>query len=127
MPGYDASQFDPPAPVASVALRNQLDGAAVPDVLMLVDSGADVTLIPRTAIEKLGSGLTGEPSYELVGFDGTKHFAPATILDLIFLRRAFRGRYLVIESECGILGRDVLNHIAILMDRPRRAWSEVSP
>jgi hypothetical protein len=47
MPAYDATQFDPPAPLAQVTLRNPDNGAIRPDVPMLLDSGADVTLIPQ--------------------------------------------------------------------------------
>ena len=35
----------------------------------------------------------------MMGFDGSKSFAPVVILDLLFLKRAFRGRYLLIEEE----------------------------
>ncbi len=45
---------------------------------------------------------------------------------MIFLKRAFRGRYLLIEEERGILGRDVLNHVTLLLDGPRHQWSEHS-
>jgi hypothetical protein len=54
MPSYDASHFDPPAPVARVRLRNPQSGATVSDVLWLMDTGADITLLPRTAVEPLG-------------------------------------------------------------------------
>ena len=53
MPGYDALHYDPPAPVAQVMLR-AADGAIVSDVLMLLDTGADATLIPRSAVARLG-------------------------------------------------------------------------
>jgi hypothetical protein len=33
MPAYDTERFDPPAPLARVALRNPDDGAVLPDVL----------------------------------------------------------------------------------------------
>ena len=46
MPEYDADRFHPPAPVASVSLRNVQSGAGVSDVRLLLDSGADVTLLP---------------------------------------------------------------------------------
>jgi len=51
MPSYDASHFDPPAPVARVTLRHPHNGAMVSDVLLLLDTGADVTLLPRMAVE----------------------------------------------------------------------------
>jgi hypothetical protein len=46
MPGYDPDQFDPPAPVARVELRDPASGAVVADVPMLIDTRADVTLLP---------------------------------------------------------------------------------
>ena len=47
-------------------------GVTVADVVLLVDSGADVTLLPRQAVERLGIGLATGRGYEISGFDGTK-------------------------------------------------------
>jgi hypothetical protein len=55
-----------------------------------------------------------------MGFDGTQSFASVVMLDLLFLRRAFRGRYLLIEAEHGIMGRDILNHVTVLLDGPQQ-------
>lgn len=127
MPSYDAAHFEPPAPVARVTLRNPHRGATVSDVLLLLDTGADITLLPRTAVEPLGVPLLAGQQYELMGFDGSKSFAPVVMLDVLFLRRAFRGRYLLIEAERGILGRDILNHVSVLLDGPRQQWAEHAP
>jgi hypothetical protein len=127
MPNYDASSFDPPAPVALVTLRHPHNGATVSNVPLLLDTGADVTLLPRTAVERLGVPPLADQQYELMGFDGSTSFAPVVMLDMLFLRRAFRGRYLLIEAEHGILGRDILNHIAVLLDGPRQQWLEHVP
>ena len=54
MSSYDATDCDPPAPVAQVTLRNVDSGETVADVLLLLDTGADVTLLPRDTIEQLG-------------------------------------------------------------------------
>jgi hypothetical protein len=124
MPAYDATHFNPPAPLAQVTLRNPSTGVTVPDVVLLVDSGADVTLLPRRAVEGLGITLATGRGYEIAGFDGTKSFVPAVHLDMLFLKRLFRGQYLVIDEERGILGRDVLNHLALLLDGPRLRWDE---
>jgi hypothetical protein len=75
MPSNDASHFDPPAPVARVMLRNPHSGATVSDVLLLLDTGADITLLPHTAVEPLGVPLLAGQRYELMGFDGSKSFA----------------------------------------------------
>jgi hypothetical protein len=92
-----------------------------------MDTGSDVTLLPRIAVERLGVPLLANQSYELMGFDGSKSFAPVVMLDMIFLARAFRGRYLWIEEDRGILGRDILNHVTLLLDGPRQQWSEPAP
>jgi len=127
MPDYEASLFDPPAPVARVALRNPDAGTALSDVRLLLDTGADVTLLPQASVQALGASPLADLRYELMGFDGSKSFASAVVIDVVFLNRVFRGRYLVVEDECGILGRDILNHVSLLLDGPRRHWSEQVP
>ena len=46
MTRYDASRFDPPAPVAEVTLRSPDGARTVSGILLLLDTGADVTLLP---------------------------------------------------------------------------------
>lgn len=124
MPSYDVTDCNPPAPVTRVSLRN---GQMVADVPLLLDTGADVTLLPRDAVERLGVQAVDGQRYELMGFNGSMTSARAVVLDLLFLKRAFRGRYLVIEERRGIMGRDILNHLALLLDGPQLQWSEHSP
>lgn len=124
MPTYDDHLFNPPAPLARVTLRNSGNGKTVADVSMLIDSGADVTLIPQHSVNQPGLIIEPDAGYEVMGFDGRKSTAQAASLDLIFLRRTFRGRFLVSTQEWGIVGRDVLNHVALLLDGPRSVWDE---
>jgi Aspartyl protease len=126
MPSYDALRYDPPAPSAQVSLR-AANGVTVDDVLMLLDTGADTTLLPRSAVTRLG--ITPDPAvaYELIGFDGARSITQAVDLDMIFLKKAFRGRYLLTDSDCGILGRDVLASVIVLFNGPAREWSQQAP
>jgi hypothetical protein len=124
MPRYDAQLYDPPAPVANVTLRAS-NGRAVPDVLLLLDTGADVTLLPRAAVDRLGIDFDPSLQYELVGFDGNRSTTQAVQLDMIFLEKTFRGRYLLIDGDRGILGRDVLANVMLLLHGPRQEWSEL--
>jgi len=124
MPAYDSSLFNPPAPLAKVSLRDLSSGKIVSDVPMLIDSGADITLVPEASIEQLESLVDRRQTYELKGFDGHRSLATSVELDLVFLKRTFRGRFLVVNSESGILGRDVLNHLTVLLDGPRLNWQE---
>jgi hypothetical protein len=123
MPAYDGIRFAPPAPVATIVLRRPNDAQSVVNVAMLIDSGADVTLLPSRAVAPLGLVGTGQ-TYELVAFDGTSSQHESVQADLIFLRRRFRGRYLLIDAEVGIIGRDVLNHLRVLLDGPGLLWDQ---
>jgi len=124
MPAHDATWFDPPAPVAEVSVRNPQTGTTLSGVPMLLDSGADVSLIPRSYVEQLGLELIADSVYELMGFDGTTSFAPVAQIELLFLDRTFRGRFLVLDQEWGILGRDILNLVPLWLNGPKLTWSE---
>jgi predicted aspartyl protease len=91
---------------------------------MLLDTGADVTLIPKSAVSELGLTAGSEESYELIAFDGSRSFAQAIRVDLIFLKKTFKGQFLVVDQEWGLIGRDVLNHVSLLFDGPRLQWGE---
>ena len=123
MPSYDALHYDPPAPIAQVMLRAP-NGASVSDVILLLDTGDDTTLLPRSAITRLGISPDPALQYELVSFDGSRSTTQAIDLDMIFLQKAFRGRYLLIDEDRGILGRDVLASLILLLNGPAREWSQ---
>jgi len=91
---------------------------------MLIDTGADISLVPRAAVEKLSITVNKNASYELVGFDGQRTNSPAIEMDVVFLRKIFRGKYIVVDDDWGILGRDVLASLTILRDGPRQQWLE---
>ncbi len=93
MPACDATQFQPPAPVAYVTLRNGTTGTVAPNVPMLLDTGASVTLIPRAALDSLGFDVIADNTHELVGFDGNKSLAQVVHVELVFCRRTFRGQF----------------------------------
>jgi hypothetical protein len=121
---YDDTLFDPPAPLATVTLRDPATGATLLGIPMLLDSGADVTLVPQKSVLRLGMTLQGGEGVELRGFDGSTSVASAVRLDMSLLGKTFKGRFLVIDQEWGLLGRDVLNHLSLLFDGPGLTWHE---
>jgi len=123
MPPYDDRFFDPPAPVLNARLRNPQSGTTILEVLLLVDTGADVTLLPLGAVNAAGIEQTGA-SYELLAFDGRSSSVGVVHAELLMLGRTFRGQFLVIDQAVGILGRNILNALALLLDGPHRTWSE---
>jgi hypothetical protein len=123
MPVYDAERFSPPAPVAKVELRTRDQAKAAFDVPMLIDSGADLTLIPQRCVQELG--LRDEPlDGYLQGFDGSTSPARVINIEVHFLQYIFRGLFLVTDDECGILGRNVLNRLSLVLDGPALQWRD---
>jgi predicted aspartyl protease len=125
MTTYDSGRFSPPAPLASVTLRDPDNGSSVQDVPMLIDTGADVTLLPRSSVNQLGILPIEDTGYEIMGFDGTVSMADVVRLDLQVLGRTFKGRYLIIDQEWGLIGRDILNYLKLVFDGPQQKWGEL--
>ena len=122
MQAYDAGRFDPPAPLAHVTVKSEHLGIEIHDVPMLLDTGADVSLLPRSHVSALA--LPDAEQYELEAFDGTRSTAPAISVELQFLGKPFRGQFLLIEGWHGVLGRNVLNNLSLLFHGPSRKWTE---
>lgn len=126
MPRYNQKDFDPPAPVAQVTLRNPDSGSHL-EIQMLIDTGADVTLVPQSVATDLGLIPATNLTYELEGFEGSTVISPVVRLELVFLRRTFRGQFLLTNESYGILGRNILNVMALFYDGPKLIWDELRP
>ena len=123
---YEATHFDPPAPVVLVTLFDPQSRTSVREVPLLLDSGSDVTLLPRGAVERLGVAVSVDQDHQLEGFDGNRSYAASAVLAMICLQRGFHGLFLLVEDDCGVLGRNILNKLTLLLDGPRQRWSEQS-
>jgi len=119
---YDQS-FNPPAPIAKIALRNVETGKRVKDVSVLLDTGADISLLPSSLIRKLQIETSGE-KVNLIGFDDSQNASEIYHLQVIFLGKRITGDYCAIDNEIGILGRDVLNEFSITFDGKNFEWKE---
>jgi predicted aspartyl protease len=124
MPEYDAENFEPPAPVAYVTLRNPATGVLLSDVPMLIDTGADITLLPSNAVDQLGISAEKNSDFEVQVFDGEVKRLKLAKVELYLLGKKFAGEYLLVDRPIGILGRNILNNIKILLDGPRTKWEE---
>ena len=123
MPRY-STRYDPPAPVAKVTLRTVDQSGEVLNVAMSIDSASDITLLPASSVSQLALKPILGHEYEITAFDGVKSDSSIVSCDIIFLDRAFRGEYGVVQTEEGILGRDILNHLVLILDGPNLTWRE---
>ena len=121
MSNYDSVFFNPPAPLAFVTLKNSENGLEVSEVPMLLDTGADATLIPQNCVQKLDLELKSD-IWETEAFDGTVSKSAAVSLQMILEGKSFRGEFLLIEQNYGIIGRNVLNLLEIIFDGKNLRW-----
>jgi hypothetical protein len=119
VPAYDLG-FEPPAPGARVSVIGP--SGTYDDVPMLLDSGADASLVPRHVVEAIGANLR-RSSFQLELFDGTRIAAEEADVTLHLAPFRFGGTYLVEEKGYGIIGRNILRHVVLRLDGPAQGWS----
>jgi hypothetical protein len=91
----------------------------------LVDTGADQTAFSADIVRLLGLPVTATP-YRLEGLGGRVRLEEVETTIHLFQERgaaiAFRGRYAAISDpealEMSVLGRDILDLFAVIVDRP---------
>ncbi|HQR42609.1 MAG TPA: aspartyl protease family protein [Gemmatales bacterium] len=123
MNAYHDKAYQPPAPLAVLKLST-IDGrnVAINKVLALIDTGADVTLLPRWAVEQLGLTPERQQDINLQWFDGSVHSVESVDIKVSFLEGHFQGRYPVVDQPHGVLGRNLLNHFRLVLDGPNKCW-----
>jgi predicted aspartyl protease len=115
---YDR-RLDPPAPIvpARVAGRVSEDAVMLP---MLVDTGADCTLVPARIVHRLGLPLVDIVAVS--GVDGVKQRATVHAASVELGELRVHARIVAFADEA-ILGRDVLNQGVVTLDGPGLAIS----
>jgi len=115
--------YSPPAPVANVKLRNPETLESITNVPMLLDTGSDITLLPKSFCKEIGVEISETEFLELEGFNQGRSIAFYVRLEFIFLNKMFRGNFLVYEQDEGIVGRDILNEFSILFNGKNLEWN----
>src|SRR5690606_13170375 len=117
---------NPPIPVAEVSLKKTNSRARSDTLEMVLDTGADISLLPRSILEDMGIEPSGK-KFLLIGFDGSTIESEIYELQVIFrLGKRFEGAYSAIDEPVGIIGRDILNQLVLIFDGPELQWSEVT-
>ena len=121
MPAYDGADFDPPAPIVHALVRG-LDGGQASDALLLLDTGADVSVVPRVGVEGTGTAVR-RSNIAIEGYGGGRALCDLADLEVEILGYGFKGAYVVGDAAFGIVGRDILNLLVLQLNGPGREWS----
>lgn len=117
-----SEDYDPPAPVVSVRLGSPSGGSGV-HVVALVDTGADMTVMPVAAVESLSL-----PVVAITGIAGvagaTQASVHAGLIDV--LGSSILAEVVALGDEA-IVGRDILNRSVLMLDGPRRVLEVRTP
>ncbi len=122
MPEYESGAHDPPAPVATVVFANAGEPGRSVSVKMLLDSGADVSVVAEWVLAAVGSTEVPDLSYSVTGFGGTPADTPVARLTMTFGEHTYRGLFLVGNGETGIIGRNILNTLDLALYGTGLRW-----
>jgi len=113
---YDRDNFDPPAPVLDVSLAapGPVSYRQIVKSLALLDSGADMTVIPRWVAQQLQLKYVDEVLAS--GYDGVTKKTFVYSVKIIFERMGeFITRAIVSDNVHVLIGRDILNRWSLFL------------
>lgn len=117
---YNYSPGKPPAPAVLLNLANPLSGVEVRDVPALLDSGADLTVIPTRLIHALQV-----PQLDLIPIQGyDEQPVPTPTFSIRLQVRDFPPVDVEVvgaDVKGAILGRDVFNGYYVILNGPQLA------
>lgn len=121
---YNHSRYSPAAPVVRVTVRNPADSTKQVTTDVLVDTGADITCIPKALIKVIG----GEPAsaYSVFGINEVSlGFVDSYFLEFEIASAKKLVEVLAIGDE-PIVGRNLINEFIVELDGPAQKLSITS-
>ena len=113
---YDKTVI-PPAPFLDVLLRSSVNADVTMTVPAKIDTAADITAIPETALESLK--LQAGDEISVSGYAGRLVTVRTYFVILEVAQARFRIAEVVVTPEsCVLLGRDVVNYFYTRLNGP---------
>lgn len=110
--------YRPPFPALKIMLRSPGDGQSSGDILALLDTGADITSVPIRYLERIQAPEVDE--VRLRSHWGHAVNVITYLVDIVIDNATLPAIEVAsdtMNSEI-VLGRDVLNHLILLIDGP---------
>ncbi len=115
---YLTRNYTLPIPALKIELRNGENGPTLRNLKGIVDTGADMTIIPTGFLRRLKTRPVA--SGQLRGQWGDLHPVDFYILDLIVEHQVMPGIRVAGDDSANeiLIGRNLLNKLAIFLDGP---------
>lgn len=89
---------------------------------MLLDTGADVSFVPESVRQAIEAEKQ-ETAYEIEYLEGrTPSLLASVYLQMKWQGLKFTGSYLVTTAAYGVIGRNILNRLVLVLDGPSQQW-----
>lgn len=122
---YDDS-FDPPAPCLSVRVIHPRQSNLTDTIRAQLDTGADITVVPQAVVNRLGLLRVGDAL--ILGYNEVPDVLPLYQFDMDVDVELIRDvRAVAYRGDLLLLGRDVLNHLRVLLDGPSLTFDLTIP
>jgi predicted aspartyl protease len=111
-------QYNPPTPILPVIFSAAAEELRIGPLTAIVDTGADVTLVPTAYLRRIAAPVIAEAYAR--GVWGERRLVPVYLVDITMGSNMLPGIYAV-GDDLGdeiILGRNVLNQMRLLLDGP---------
>ncbi|MEZ4711060.1 MAG: retroviral-like aspartic protease family protein [Caldilineaceae bacterium] len=115
---YDKINYDPAAPIVSVKIKPSVADGEHTEILLtaLIDSGADVTVLPEDLLIRIGAErIDKRRSRGVYGYARTVNLYLVDIQIDTLLIPSVHAIGVSSEDE-PLIGRDVLNHLIVTLD-----------
>jgi predicted aspartyl protease len=123
---YDDVRFEPPAPVVDIRIKNHWIPELEESWYALIDSGSDVTAIPKQFLNKLK--LKPYTSVEIEGAThnpNKKEYRDKVFVDLELVDFNIiipLKSVVLLDITEALIGRDILNQLKIELDGPNKSF-----
>lgn len=118
---YDQQNFNPPAPVMEVSLSIPGAQSVILKSPALLDSGADITVIPEQIVQELQLKYVDEIT--ACGYDGVPKQVFIYSVKLIFDGLGnFIVRAITLNNDHALIGRDIINKWSLLLEGKKKIF-----
>ena len=116
-----SKDFEPPAPVLAMECWSPAGGPMM-EVAALLDSGADITVIPSRVVTSLELRETG--SVTAVGFSGTQVEIDVFSVSIrVPGKEPTYARVVPWDGDYALMGRDLINSWRVTLDGPAQGFN----